>query len=40
MRGATGDDDAIFIQNPGPSGVDSPGFNQGQSRRADAFLHK
>ena len=32
MRGATGDDDAIFIQNPDPSGVDSPVFQSGSEQ--------
>ena len=32
MRGATGDDDAIFIQNPGSPGVDSPVFQSGSEQ--------
>jgi len=28
-KGASSDDDAVFIQNPGPIGIDGPTFKSG-----------
>jgi len=49
MFGATGDDDAIFIQNPVPPGVNSPVFQSGSEQgglmhsclnnHAEIYLH-